>query len=298
MRAKRTIGPIEQKIIWGFRVLFAVGFVVVLYAFWIEPSRLIVRHHDVYLGERWPHELDGVKVAVLSDLHVGSPYNGIDKFPRVISAIRAETPDLMLLLGDYQITDVWGGTYVPPGPTAKELAKVAPPLGAFAVLGNHDWWEGGPRTIAAFTENNITILDNASAPVNHNGMTFWIVGLADDTTQSPDYVLATENVPKGAIKLAITHDPAAYMELEPDHGAALLLAGHMHGGQVYLPWLFDPITPGRAPSDWAYGFIDVNGTPLYVSAGVGTSIYPVRLNQPPEIVIMTLKSGDMRRTDD
>src|SRR5690242_13452903 len=115
-----------------------------LRAFWLEPASLRVAQRTVTL-EPGAHGLDGLRIAVLADLHVGSPWNGIDELSRVVDETNAATPDLVLLAGDYVIKGVLGGSFVPPEEIAPRLHGLHAPLGVYAVLGNHDWWLDAPR---------------------------------------------------------------------------------------------------------------------------------------------------------
>ncbi|MGZ8489337.1 MAG: metallophosphoesterase, partial [Candidatus Binatia bacterium] len=83
-----------------------------------------------------------MRVAVLADLHVGSPFNSIDKLEQIVDLTLKAKPDLILLAGDYVIHGVVGGKFVEPETIAKGLSHLAAPLGVYAVLGNHDHREG------------------------------------------------------------------------------------------------------------------------------------------------------------
>jgi predicted MPP superfamily phosphohydrolase len=120
-----------------------------LWAFWLEPASLRVTTYRVSLP-RWPAACSGLSVAVISDLHVGSPFNGVDKLERIVAETQEAEPDLVLLAGDYVIQGVRGGQFVAPEIIAEKLGELAAPLGVFAVLGNHDWWLDGRRVQQAF----------------------------------------------------------------------------------------------------------------------------------------------------
>ena len=94
---------------------------------------------------RWPAACSGLSVAVISDLHVGSPFNGVAKLERIVAEAQNAKPDLVLLAGEFVIQGVRGGQFVAPEVTSAKLGELASPLGVFAALGNHDWWLDGPR---------------------------------------------------------------------------------------------------------------------------------------------------------
>lgn len=261
---------------------------LLIYMVFVEPARLVVLHTEVSKYSQ-NQELQSIRIAVISDLHVGSPFNGIDRLNQIVEITNSENPDLILLLGDFLTLSVVGGTHIAPDSIAEALANLSAPLGVYSVLGNHDWWVDGLGMMRALESNGIVVLENSATPIHLQGQDIWLVGLADDTTRRPDLVSAFMSVPDDAASIIMAHDPGAYLDFPEWPWPEILLAGHTHGGQVYLPWLFDPITPGRAGPEWAEGLVYVAGVPLYVTSGVGTSILPIRLNRPPEIVILTLQ---------
>ncbi len=105
-------------------------------------------------------------------------------------------------------------------------------------------------------------------------------------TAHADIESAFKNTKNNFPKIVLAHDPGALLDLPPKKMFDLALAGHMHGGQVSLPFLGPLITPGRAPKEWARGWTDLSQGKLFVTNGIGTSILPVRLNAPPEVVIL------------
>jgi len=107
------------------------------WAFWWEPRRLVTRETSIAL-ECW--QGPPLRVAVVSDLHIGSPFVGMRKLERVVAEVNAGKPDLIVLLGDFVIQGVAGGELVPPELIAAELAKLKAKHGVYAVLGNHDAW--------------------------------------------------------------------------------------------------------------------------------------------------------------
>ena len=115
----------------------------------------MIRKVDLRLPA-WPSPLAGLRVALLADLHVGSPYWDLDALTRLVERTNAEGVDLVLLGGDYQINGVPGGTLIAPEPIADRLAALRAQLGVFAVLGNHDWWNDGERTRRALESRGIT----------------------------------------------------------------------------------------------------------------------------------------------
>lgn len=261
-----------------------------LWAFVVEPSRLVVKHVDLALP-RWKNTHDGLRVALLADLHVGSPHWGLDALRGLVDRTNDERPDLVLLAGDYVIDGVPLGTRTAPEPIAEELGRLRAPLGVVAVLGNHDWWNDGERMRRALTERGIVVLENEARQFVHEGSTFSVVGLADPWTRDCQLREALQHVAPGEPVLVLVHGPDVFAEVEAR--VSLTVAGHTHGGQVRLPFLGRPIVPSSYGQRFAAGHVVEEGRHLFVTTGVGTSVLPVRFGVPPELVVLTLRAESL-----
>jgi predicted MPP superfamily phosphohydrolase len=262
-----------------------------LWAFWLEPASLRNENHEIHLPH-WPAACDGLRIAVLADLHVGSPFNGLDNLDRIVDLTLKGKPDMILLAGDYGISGIIGGTKVAPEEIADGLRRLAAPLGVFAVLGNHDWWTGAPRIERALSSVGISVLEDSSVLVKRDGCVFRLAGLSDYWEGPRNYRAALENIPPGMPTVALTHNPDAFPEISPP--VDLTIAAHTHGGQVYLPLLGRLIVPSKYGQRYAIGHIVENERHLFVSSGLGTSIIPVRFLVPPEVSLLTIRSGAAR----
>lgn len=259
-----------------------------VWAFWWEPASLHNETYELTLSS-WPTTCDNLKVAVLADLHVGSPFNQLDHLNESIELTLKAKPDLILLAGDYVIHGVLGGRFVSPQESAARLSRLSAPLGVYAVLGNHDWWHDGPGTMAAFQQAGIQMLEDASALIQMGNCQFWLVGISDYLEGAHDVPLALSGIPDEAPVLAFTHNPDIFPEV-PSR-VALTVGGHTHGGQVYLPILGRPVIPSEFGERFAIGHIVEQGRHFFVTPGIGTSILPVRFRVPPEVSILILHSA-------
>jgi predicted MPP superfamily phosphohydrolase len=267
-------------------VITLVGLVLGAWGFWWEPSSLTVKRDTVEIPG-WPEALRGMRVAVLTDLHVGSPYKGLDSLRKLVRRTNELQPDLILLPGDFVIQGIMGGTYVHPDDLAPVLAELRAPLGVFAVMGNHDWWLRRPRElIAAFEENNVPLLLDESVRIEGGKAPFWVMGIGDFWETEHDFRSALAIVTDDAPIVAFTHNPDIFPDLPAR--VNLTIAGHTHGGQVYIPLIGRPVVPSEFGERYAIGFIREQGRVMYVSSGVGTSILPVRFLVPPEITVLEL----------
>lgn len=233
--------------------------------------------------------LAGLKVAVASDWHFTSrPLWRVmtpDRAHQIVKEINAAHPDVILLPGDF-IADQ---NYQPETREKAEeeiasvLGQLKAPLGVFATLGNHDWNDGF-KLRGAFRKVGIQVLENNAAPLGNTGA--WIAGIGDYRTRHSKPGLAVAKLPTDAPALIMMHDPASFAELPKLN--ALFVAGHTHGGQVYFPWIGALITRSSAPRAWAHGWVKHHGNHMYVTSGLGVSIFPVRFNMRPEWVLITL----------
>ncbi len=271
------------------RVAFQVGIGVFLalglWAFWIEPNSLVVRETTLIIP-KWQKDANPLRIAILADLHVGAPYMNLDKVERVVDRTNRAKPDIIVLLGDYIVHGVIGGSYIAPDLVAAKLKKLRAPLGVYAVLGNHDGWQGGQNVRPALESAGISVLKNETFQIMHNKKPVWILGLADLWTDMPDVDRPLAKIPVGDSVIALTHNPDIFPKI-PSR-VSLTLAGHTHGGQVNLPIVGRLIVPSQFGQRYAIGHIVENGRHLFVSTGIGTSILPVRFRCPPEISIVTI----------
>jgi hypothetical protein len=276
---------------WRFKVIFRAvvlgGLSLALWAFVIEPNRLVVHQVALPLPE-WPTDRGPLRLAVISDLHVGSPYITLDKVQRLVEMINAEQPDVVLMAGDYVIQDVIGGHVIAPEVFAEKLKGLRAPGGVIAVLGNHDWWYNGQRVKSALEHVGIRVLENEAIAIEHHGHSIWFAGLADYWTRKPNIEQALSHVPLDAPVIVLTHNPDVFPQMPAR--VNLTIAGHTHGGQVNFPIIGRPIVPSTFGQRYAIGHVQEGGRHLFVTPGIGTSNLPVRFRVPPEISLVTIST--------
>lgn len=276
-----------RRRVWllGLGVLGCAALVLALWGFWLEPASLRVSEERV--GLQWPAR--PLRIAILTDLHVGSPFNGIDNLRRVVDRTNAAHPDMICILGDLVIQGVPGGTFVPPEDIARELGRLTSRVGTYAVLGNHDGWLDRERVRRALAANGARVVEDTAVRVETPAGVVWVAGVSDLWTGPHDLGAALSAVTSEFEPvLLLTHNPDVFPMVP--RRVALTLAGHTHGGQVRLPWIGAPIVPSRFGQRFAAGHIVEGGRHLFVATGVGTSIIPVRYRVPPAVTILELES--------
>lgn len=281
-----------RKTIRAFTLLIVVLILCCgIYAFLIEPNRLIV-HQETIQIDNWPKELSGLRIALIGDIHTGAPFVNDKKLNRIVELTNQQNPDLIVLLGDYMSPNSWHSHRVEPEVTAAHLKNLKAPLGVYAILGNHDWYYSGPKVRSALEQVGIPVLEDEVAEIKWRNTSFSLIGLADLWTR-PQHVLDTvAKVPTGVTTIALTHNPDVFTQLP--RSVPLMLAAHTHGGQVKLPLIGTPIVPSYYGPRFTAGHLFDEGHHLFVTTGIGTSLFPVRFRVPPEIAIVTITAPDVR----
>jgi len=231
--------------------------------------------------------LPKMKVVFVSDFHT-KPYQKINLI-RTVNEIKTQNPDMILSTGDF-VSGHKPSQSLSIEEIAKELSVLKPKYGFYAVLGNHDWWQGGEKIERVLEQNGIVVLGNENRVINIEGKKLYLAGVEDITTRNIDLVKALENVKHPSILL--THSPDVFPFVTRSDNARLTgvidltLAGHTHGGQVDIPFVGPLIVPSDYGKKYAKGLIKENGKTMFVTNGIGTSILPVRFNCAPEIVVI------------
>jgi uncharacterized protein len=231
----------------------------------------------------WPAALAGLRIAVIADLHAGSPQVDAVRIERIVDRVNAESVDLVALLGDYIDGEVALAEWIEPQEIAARLGRLESRLGTYAVLGNHDWAHAGARMGSSLLDAGITLLENRAVEVEG----FWIAGLGDLLKRTADLDGTLAQVRSDAPVLLFSHNPDVFPRVP--ESVALTLSGHTHGAQVDLPVLRDKLTPSRFGARYTGGHIEEGGRHLYVSDGIGTSRLPIRFRAKPEIPVLELR---------
>lgn len=249
-----------------------------VWARFVEPQ--LLRVHETTLAGTGAR----TSLALVSDIHLGV-YKRRGYLERVVERLNTLPVDAVLIAGDL--------TYEPDGASLREmfapLAAVRVPV--YAVLGNHDQQAPGPdidaELRAALAAHGVEVIEGrvVSGPGGAR-----LAGLGDRWAgkDDPGFLRAAADPQRPTLVLA--HNPDSAIELAPTD-AALVLAGHTHGGQIRIPWLYPRVIPS------AYGFdrgerlfATPQGTVrVFVTAGVGEVGLPMRLFNPPVIDVLHLR---------
>lgn len=247
-----------------------------LYGYLYERHALAVTQAELPVFEL-PPALDGLRIGLLTDIH-RSRWVSAEDVADAVRTMMSHRPDLIVLGGDYV---TWGDRdYV--GSSAEELGGLTAPHGVFGILGNHDDDHDMPAALAArgvqMLKDARTRLVIKNEPVELAGLRFWTKRPADIKT-----------VFRGAsgTQVLLAHDPRRFTEAE-SLKIPLVLSGHTHGGQVVLP-LAGAVAARKFPI--VAGTARRGATTMFVSRGIGTVYVPIRINCPPEVAILTLRTS-------
>ena len=276
------------------RVLFVVVFVLVVLIVWTlwGNTALEVNEYEV-VSDRIPQGFEGFRIAQVSDLHNAEFGEGNEKLIQLLSQT---DPDIIVLTGDLidsRHTDIEIALDF-----ARQAVKIAP---VYYVSGNHEARVREYEDLKmGLAEAGVVILENQNVQITREGESITLMGI-DDPSFQDDYLFGdSESVARQAIDelqnesdgytILLSHRPELF-DLYVDTGMDLVFSGHAHGGQFRLPFVGGLVAPNQGffPKFDEGRFTEENTT-MIVSRGVGNSIIPVRFNNRPEIVLVTLRN--------
>lgn len=290
--SRRTFFQYAAVLAGGFPFLAAT------YGFAAGRLRYKIERIDVPVANL-PPELDGLRIAQLSDIHIGD-YMPPREIARAVDMANSLQPDISFVTGDFVSSE---GD--PLDTCITELSRLRAPLGVWGCNGNHEIYAGvEDEAERLFRAKGMRLLRGANAVVEHKGGRFNLLGVDYQrdhmTSGEPTGPMLHEIEPlirRDMPNILLSHNPNSFRRAA-ELGIELSLAGHTHGGQVKVEIVDHSMSPARLITPFVAGLyhlpVHTNGNgpqkaALYVNRGLGTFGFPVRIGVPPEITLLTLR---------
>ena len=266
-------------------------------------SGLVVCGYGILFRRRWfrvvqrevrvsglDPRFDGLRIAHLSDLHVGrlTPRAWGHAWSR---AANRREPDLAVVTGDM----VSSGTEFHED-VADVIGALRAKKGVFVSMGNHDYFGEGEPLITLLRARGVAVLRNEGVAIERDGATLWLAAIDDTWTRRDDLERALEKRPAGTFTLLLAHDPEKF-DAAASAGVELVLSGHTHGGQIAVPFLSRWVGLANLAHRYRVGFYKRGRSTLYVHPGLGTTGPPLRLGVAPEVTVLVLRAAAAAHTD-
>jgi len=263
-----------------FRVAIALGLIIALIpvihiVHGLTLDRKINYVETEFYSELWPAVLNGYRIAFMTDIHTITD----EDMRKATAELNERDLDLLLLGGDFSMHhERYQGT-------VREIAQINTTDGIFGVDGNHDDFK---KLFSAFELNGIIPLDNSGTHIRAG---FYLAGVRDMWNRDPNIKDALKNASADDFVLLISHNPDEAMT-QSTIGIDLILSGHTHGGQITFfgyPFYLLRNSITSYGTRFAYGFSESpDGTPVFVSSGVGPYYIVPRIIARPEVIIFTM----------
>ncbi len=256
-----------------------------------ESNHPLVVRQEIIL-RRLPKSFDGFTIAHLSDFHYEDHFSAVP-IRKSVEMVNGLRPDLTVFTGDFVTVPMFSQQRF-----LRKAAETAPPCAAilaqvqgpkFAILGNHDGMSNPPLIIRTLQDHGIPVLRNSSIPLERGNGRIWLAGIDDLLQGAPRITLTLRGIPPDETTILLAHEPD-YADQAARFPVDLQLSGHSHGGQIWIPGIGAPWLPNMSRK-YPRGLYKIGDLTLYTNMGIGTIRAPIRINCPPEVTLITLRSG-------
>ncbi|MEO8799951.1 MAG: metallophosphoesterase [Polyangiaceae bacterium] len=269
--------------------IYVLGLVIASYGVFVRRFWYVTRKIEVSIEGLDP-ALDGLKIVQLSDLHVGgmTPKAWLDRWVKTANSCDA---DIAVVTGDMVTSGVEFHEDIADG-----VAALTAKAGTFVSMGNHDYFGEGEPLIDHLRSRGVVVLRNDGRLIELDGKRVYLAAIDDTWTKRDDIEMALENKPAGVSTILLAHDPERF-----PHAAAknidLTLAGHTHGGQIAMPFLWRWISLAHISHHYAIDLYQSGRSWMYVHPGLGTTGPPIRIGIAPAVVLLTLRAKPAKREE-
>jgi len=270
--SKHKIKKIKFKIVLIFSLIITlIPMIHIVHSLTLDR---IIRYAKIeFRSESWPAELDGYRIAFMTDMHTITD----ESMRKVAEELNKRNIDLLLLGGDFDMRNYQN--------TLREIAEINTTNGIFGVEGNHDDYV---RLFAAKERHGIMPLDNNGTHI-HSG--FYLAGVRDNWNRISDIEESVAGANENDFILLVAHNPDISM-MQPTAGIDLIIAGHMHGGHITF-FCYPSYLLRGSITDYGTRFgrgfsSSADGVPVFTSSGIGPYFTAPRIFARPEVVIFTM----------
>ncbi len=263
----------------------AIGFgslgLVASYPIFIERYIVLINTYRIPVPNL-PEAFSGFRIVQLTDLHYGllMPLRLIRS---VVARANQIQRDITICTGDYvhernayaQIDTVW-----------PVLNTLTAPSGVYSILGNHDHWADTGRSIDWLTKTGQNLRHKTHA-IEKDGSRLWLAGAGDLWEDDIPLDILLQDVPDSDCRIVLAHNPDTADEPFSSR-VDLMISGHTHGGQVDIPFIGTPKLPVNNKNYSSGLKTSPRGLSVFISRGIGWSIFPIRFNCYPEIAVLEL----------
>ena len=271
------VKKIVKMIVISFIIIFLLTFFTFFYITNIGTTSLIV-NEEVIVNSKLPESFNGIKVIQFGDLH----YNNNNLLKDVVNAIIKRNPDLIIFTGDL----LGNETLTPKNrkKLVKELKRLNSTLGKYAVLGESD----NSDAISILVDCGFKVLDDSNEFIyNESNNPIMLVGL-NTNNDVINYDKAFTNYNPNIYTITIFHKPDYIDNFIKNYKIDLALAGHSHLGEIRIPCLLNLASKDKA-SKYINSYYEINNTKFYITSGIGTDTYDIRINARPSINFFRLR---------
>lgn len=267
----------------GLLLLAFVGVALLAKGYWNATRDPVIRTAAVEVPD-WPAGQPPLKILLLSDIHVAGPDMPPARLAHIVDKLNRLKPDLVLIAGDL-VSEKRTATHIySAAEVVAPLGGLRAPLGVVVAPGNHDHWFKPDALRGELETRGLRVLQNEAVKLGP-----LVIGGVDDDYSGHDDVPATlaamDRIGPG-VPLLLTHSPDIVPAVK--RPVAAIFAGHTHCGQIRFPFIGALTYVSRYGDRFACGDITDKDQRIFVGAGLGTSLLPLRFNTPPDAWLVTL----------
>lgn len=275
--------------------VIVLGLLIFVIGFMLFQNFRVVNTRYIHSDSKIPESFDGYKICVVADFHNQPNYKS------VIKAVKEAAPDIICVVGD--LISMRTKDYQNTKRLIEGFEKISP---IYCINGNQEYYNATysgkekPLLQEVLDDYDVTFMDDKAVTIEKNGELINLIGLDDsiyeDSTSHHrnkiEKFLAymDKKMDKTVFSILLAHRPQ-YFNVYSGYNYDLVLAGHLHGGIINIPWIKNLILVSKSGTDlYDKGIYENNNSTMIVSSGIGTTHFIPRVFNTPEVVTITLKS--------